>query len=79
MRVLKKFLKKNSFKVTAILNSHPHIDHIGNNTYFKNKYNSIIAMSAYKALICSYEVNLKLYYRGETLKVVMKGSRADTT
>lgn len=63
-------LEKNNFKVTAILNSHAHIDHIGNNTYFRDKYNSIIAMSAYEAIICSSEVNLKLYYGNQTLKFV---------
>lgn len=59
-----------NFTVAAIINSHFHIDHIGNNAYFKNKYDSIIAMCAYEAIICSSEVNLKLYYSSETLKVV---------
>lgn len=67
---IEEVLEKNNFKVTAILNSHAHIDHIGNNTYFRDKYNSIIAMSAYEAIICSSEVNLKLYYGNQTLKFV---------
>lgn len=67
---IEEVLEKNKFKVTAILNSHAHIDHIGNNKYFKDKYNSIIAMSVYEAIICSSEVNLKLYYGSETLKFV---------
>jgi glyoxylase-like metal-dependent hydrolase (beta-lactamase superfamily II) len=67
---IEEVLEKNNFKVAAILNSHAHIDHIGNNTYFKDKYNSIIAMSAYEALSCSSEVNLKLYYGSETLKFI---------
>ncbi|MEQ8199457.1 MAG: MBL fold metallo-hydrolase, partial [Clostridiaceae bacterium] len=53
-------LENNNFKVRAIINSHAHIDHMGNNAYFKNKYNSIIAMPAYEAVICSSEVNLKV-------------------
>lgn len=67
---IEEVLEKNNFKVTAILNSHAHIDHIGNNIYFRDKYNSIIAMSAYEAIICSSEVNLKLYYGNQTLKFV---------
>ena len=63
-------LENNNFKVRGILNSHAHIDHIGNNTYLKNKYNSIIAMSACEAVICSSEINLKVYYGSQTLKEI---------
>ena len=69
---IEEVLESNNFKVKAILNSHSHIDHIGNNAYLKNKYNSIIAMSAYEANICSSEVNLKVYYGCQTLKEVKK-------
>ncbi|MBU3181706.1 MBL fold metallo-hydrolase [Clostridium psychrophilum] len=69
---IEEVLESNNFKVKAILNSHAHIDHIGNNAYLKNKYNSIIAMSAYEANICSSEVNLKVYYGCQTLKEVKK-------
>lgn len=67
---IEKVLESNNFKVRAIFNSHAHIDHIGNNAYFQSIYNSIIAMPAYEALICSSEVNLKLYYGSQTLKSV---------
>lgn len=63
-------LEKNNFRVAGILCSHTHIDHIGNNTYLKEKYNCIIAMPAYEALICSSTINLKLYYSSETLSNV---------
>lgn len=63
-------LEKNNFKVVAIICSHAHIDHIGNNAYLKKKYNCIIAMPAYEALICSSTVNLKLYYSSQTLSEV---------
>ncbi|WP_244834989.1 MBL fold metallo-hydrolase [Clostridium sp. BJN0001] len=65
-------LKKNSLKVSGIINSHAHIDHIGNNSYFKEKYDCIIAMPAYEAFICSSEMNLKLYYRNETMRFIKK-------
>jgi glyoxylase-like metal-dependent hydrolase (beta-lactamase superfamily II) len=67
---IEKILESNKFKVAAIINSHSHIDHIGNNKYFKNKYNAIIAMSDLEALICSSHINLKLYYGAQTLKFV---------
>jgi glyoxylase-like metal-dependent hydrolase (beta-lactamase superfamily II) len=69
---IEQILDENNFKVSAILNSHAHIDHIGNNTYLKEKHNCIIAMSAYEALMCSSEANLKLYYSSQTLKDVKK-------
>lgn len=65
-------LNENNFKVIGILCSHAHIDHIGNNTYLKEKYNSIIAMSSYEALVCSSTVNLKVYYSNQTLSEVTK-------
>lgn len=62
-----KVLEKNKFKVAAIICSHAHIDHIGNNLHLKNKYNCIIAMPEYEALACSSAVNLKLYYNDYSL------------
>lgn len=63
-------LQKQALKVAGILNSHAHIDHIGNNAYFKKKYNCVIAMSAYEAMVCSSTVNLKLYYSTLSLKEI---------
>ncbi|MBW9144773.1 MBL fold metallo-hydrolase [Clostridium sp. CM028] len=65
-------LLKNNFKVVAIICSHAHIDHVGNNAYLKEKYNCIIAMPSYEALICSSTVNLKLYYSSQTLSDVLE-------
>jgi len=63
-------LENNNFKVAAIICSHAHIDHIGNNAHLKKKYNCVIAMPAYEALICSSTVNLKVYYNNQTLSDV---------
>jgi hydroxyacylglutathione hydrolase len=67
---LERLLEKNNLKVAAILNSHAHRDHIGNNAYFKTRYNCIIAMPASEALICSSAANLKLYFSGLALSDV---------
>ena len=69
-RGIEQLLEENQFKVVAIICSHAHIDHIGNNAYLKKKYNCIIVMPAYEALICSSAVNLKLYYSTQTLAEV---------
>lgn len=69
---INELLEKNNFKVNAIICSHAHIDHIGNNTYFKNKYSCIIAMPAYEALVCNSSVNLKVYYSSQTLSDVIE-------
>ena len=63
-------LEKNNLVVVGIICSHAHVDHIGNNAFLKKKYNCIIAMPAYEALICSSTVNLKLYYNSQTLSDV---------
>lgn len=67
---ISKLLEENNFKVIGILCSHAHIDHVGNNAFLKEKYNCIIAMPAYEALICSSTVNLKLYFSTQTLSDV---------
>lgn len=63
-------LERNNFKAAGIICTHAHIDHIGNNSYLKEKYNCVIAMPAYEALICSSIVNLKVYYNSRTLSEV---------
>jgi len=65
-------LDKNNLVVAGIICSHAHVDHIGNNAYFKEKYNCTIAMPAYEALICSSTLNLKLYYHSQTLPEVIE-------
>jgi hydroxyacylglutathione hydrolase len=64
---LDKLLEDNNFRVTGIFNSHGHIDHVGNNVYFKKKYNCTIAMDSLEAYTCSSEVNLKLFFSNQTL------------
>lgn len=63
-------LEKNNLVIVGIICTHAHVDHVGNNAYLKDKYNCIIAMPAYEALICSSTMNLKLYYNSQTLSEV---------
>lgn len=65
-------IENNNFKVVGIINSHAHMDHIGNNAYLKNKFNCIIAMPTYEAIICSSYANLKVYYGAYALKDIKK-------
>jgi len=67
---LEVLLDENGFNVKGIINSHAHPDHIGNNKYFKEKYNCLIAMPIYEAQICSSAMNLKAYYNDNTLTEV---------
>lgn len=67
---IEEILDENNLKVAAIINSHAHIDHVGNNAYLKQKYDCIIAMPAYEALLCSSTVTLKAYYSTQTLSEV---------
>ena len=64
---LSNILENNSLKIAGIINSHVHIDHSGNNAYFRKKYNCPIAMPAAEAMLCSSAINLKLYYNNLSL------------
>lgn len=59
---IEKLLEENGFKVVGILCTHSHVDHAGNNAYFKEKDHSIIAMPEQEALACSSLTNLKIFY-----------------
>lgn len=63
-------LKENNLKVSGIISTHAHTDHVGNNKYFKDEYGAITAMPAYEAVLCSSALNLKVYYSNLNLTVV---------
>ncbi|GAU78847.1 MBL fold metallo-hydrolase [Fusibacter sp. 3D3] len=60
----------NGYRVYGIINSHAHIDHVGNNMFFKEKDKAIIAMTRLEAALCSSEESVKAYFGGHTLKSV---------
>lgn len=55
-------LESNNLKIKTIICSHAHPDHIGNNAYFKEKYNCMIAMTRDEAFLCSTYENFKVFY-----------------
>lgn len=66
-QIIDEVIESNNFNVCGIINSHAHIDHIGNNLYLKEKFNCTIAMPNYEAVICSSPANLKVYYGNQAL------------
>lgn len=69
---LEKLFEEYGYRVAGILCSHAHVDHMGNNQYFKEKYRCPVAMSELEALFCSSPVNLKVYYSSHSLSQVKK-------
>ncbi|OFI06675.1 hydroxyacylglutathione hydrolase [Clostridium acetireducens DSM 10703] len=65
-----KLLEKNNFKVIAIICTHVHVDHTGNVSYLKDKYNSLVAMTGYDAFLSSSAITLKTHYINQTLSEV---------
>ncbi len=63
-------IEANGYRVYGIINSHAHIDHVGNNMFFKKKDQAIIAMTRLEAALCSSEESVKAYFGGHTLKSV---------
>lgn len=63
-------LDRENFNVKAIIISHSHIDHIGNASVIKKKYNSIIAMTSIEAEIVSSNISLKVFYGDYSLSKV---------
>lgn len=53
-------LDSRGYRVAAIACTHAHVDHVGNNAYFREKYGCLIAMPELDALLTSNVLNLKL-------------------
>jgi hydroxyacylglutathione hydrolase len=67
---LDRLLEENSFNIVGIICSHAHIDHIGNASYFKEKYKCPVAMSETESFICSSIINFKMYYCDQSLEEI---------
>lgn len=67
---LLKLLKSNALQVAGIINSHAHIDHVGNNSALQQEYNCFVAMPAFGAMLCQKPIYLKSNYYNQTLSTV---------
>lgn len=70
--ILEEVFEQNNFNVKGIICSHGHPDHVGNNQYFKKKYNCPIAMPEFEAQIFSSAMNLKVFYNNITFTDIEK-------
>ena len=68
--IIESVIKENKFNIKGIISSHGHPDHVGNNQYFKEKYNCLIAAPMYEAQICRSAINLKAYFNDITVTEV---------
>ncbi|WP_159448142.1 MBL fold metallo-hydrolase [Papillibacter cinnamivorans] len=59
---LSELLRRLDRRVVGIMNTHAHIDHNGNNVYFKEKDGAVIAMPLTEAALTSSPLMLKAYY-----------------
>lgn len=69
-KIIDDFLDSNDYRVSGIISTHAHVDHIGNNQYLKDKFGCIIAMSEFEAEICCSFVGIKMSYANITLSSV---------
>lgn len=66
-KIIDDILEENNLRIRAIICTHAHIDHVGNNSHLADKYGCRIAMPYYEAFTCSSAVALKVYYGALTL------------
>lgn len=61
-KVIKELISQYGFSIKAVICSHSHIDHVGNNFWLKEKYNTEIIMPEYESMICNSMYNARAYY-----------------
>lgn len=59
---LQNLLDENGLRIASLLCSHAHVDHIGNNSYFRERYGCTVAMPEFEAMIARSVTHLKAYY-----------------
>lgn len=57
------FIKSNNLKVTHIINTHGHADHIGGNSYFKQNLNALVCIHCLDAkMLLDSKLNLSVFF-----------------
>lgn len=69
-KIIQELISKYNFNVKAVICSHGHIDHIGNNFWLQEKYNTEIIMSDYESNFCESVYGLKSFH----FTVYLKGA-----
>jgi len=72
-KVIKELISKYNFTVKAIICTHAHIDHVGNNFWLKNQFNAEIIMPEYESMTCESMYNFKSYSFPSITKHMEKG------
>ncbi|WP_073269588.1 MBL fold metallo-hydrolase [Alkalibacter saccharofermentans] len=57
--ILLNAIRENNIIIKAIISTHAHIDHVGNNSLLKNHFNSTIAMHFNEAGLCFSDLSIK--------------------
>ena len=69
-QIIEKYIDNNDLKVSAILNTHAHYDHIGAVKYLKDKYHSLFFLySADERLLRSANLYVKLFDGSGLIKI----------
>lgn len=60
-KVIKELISQYKFVVKAIICTHGHVDHVGNNFWLKEQFNSEIIMPEYESMTCDSMYNFKAF------------------
>ena len=67
-KIIKELILKYNFKILAVICSHAHLDHVGNNFWIQKKYNAEIIMSDSESRFCKSVYGLKSFHLTTYLK-----------
>ncbi len=61
-KIIKDIILQYNFIVRAVICTHAHIDHVGNNFWIKEEHGAEILMPEYESMICNSMYNARAYY-----------------
>lgn len=68
--IIEQLISEYNYNVVAVICSHGHLDHVGNNFWLQEKYNTEIIMSDYESRFCESVYGLKSFH----LTIYLKGA-----